>query len=505
MFFKKISLFVFLIILLFTTLSAKNYDFNGDGKSDILWRTSDGNCLWNMESNGKHIYKNIGGKNLKYALKGMGDFNGDGITDILWKTKHYYALWYMNADGTHQYKYIGRKSTSYSVKAVADFNGDGIADILWRRGSGNYLWYMKSDGTHRYRKISSKSTAYSIVGVGDFNSDGMADILWRRGAGNYLWYMKSDGTHQYKNIGSKSTEYTVMGVADFNNDGIVDILWKRASGHYLWYMKSDGKHQYKNIGSKSVKKYLLEAIGDFNGDGHADILWKNGRYYSLWYMKSDGKHQYKYIGSKSENYRISNKIDITEHATIYEDAEVTLSSKWVQVLGHYKPVRVAMGFHSDGTLVLTPEWVDGRQNVAEYHLEMNNSKEKILEMDMGGLSSYRLPNLPDKGYIPHYQVGVYVQTTNGRRAMIWDSFFNHGDVKPFSDDYGDGNIWLSYPSPVEHVRGYEDVGLAINIWNHFRVDVEAELQKLEPNNKVIKIETFLATGGFIDNLKLSSY
>ena len=505
MFFKKISLFIFLIILLFTTLGAKNYDFNGDGRSDILWRATNGNCLWNMKANGTHAYKNIGGKSLKYALKGMGDFNGDGITDILWKTKYYYALWYMNADGTHKYKYIGKKSIKYSVKAVADFNNDGIADILWRRGSSNSLWYMKSDGTHQYKNIGSKSEKYSIVGVADFNSDGLADILWRRGSGNYLWYMKSNGTHGYKNIGSKSKNYSVMGVADFNNDGITDILWKNGSGNYLWYMKSNGTHGYKNIGSKSVKKYLVEAIADFNGDGNADILWKNGRYYSLWYMNSNGKHKYKYIGSKSEAYRVSNKIDVVEHSTVYEDAENKPSSNWVRVLGNYKPVRVATGFHSDGTLVLIPEWVNHTTNLAEYHLDMNNSKEKILEMDMGGLVDYRLPNLPDKGYIPHYQVGVYVQTTNGRRAMVWDSFYNHGKVKPFIDDYGNGNIWLLYPSPVEHVRGYDDIGIAINVWNHFRVNVEEELQKLEPNNKIIKIDTFLATGGFIDNLKLSSY
>ena len=188
--------------------------------------------------------------------------------------------------------------------------------------------------------------------------------------------------------------------------------------------------------------------------------------------------------------------------TMYEDAEEKISANWIQKLGHYKPIRVEGGYRSRGALVLTPEWIDNATNVAEYHLDMNNSKQKILEMDMGGLTNYRLPNLPDIGYIQHYKVGLYVQTTKGRRVMIWDSFFTHGGVEPFSTDYGNGNIWLSYPSPVEHVRGY-DVGIAIDKWEHFRVDVEKELQKLEPNNTIIRIDTFLATGGFIDNLKLS--
>jgi hypothetical protein len=99
--------------------------------------------------------------------------------------------------------------------------------------------------------------------------------------------------------------------------------------------------------------------------------------------------------------------------------------------------------------------------------------------------------------MPHYKVGVYVQTIKGRRALLWDSFFNHGNVEAFSD-----GRWLSFPSPVEHVRGYE-VGLSIDTWSHFRVDVEKALQQLEPDNEIVTIDTFFATGGFLDNIKLS--
>ena len=219
---------------------------------------------------------------------------------------------------------------------------------------------------------------------------------------------------------------------------------------------------------------------------------------------AEGKYEIRAFWEDSLEPKASVLFEVILPYTIYEDAEDNISSNWVQVLGHYKPIRVENGYKSKGALVLTPEWISNVSNIAEYHLDMNNSTQKILEMDMGGLSTYRLPNLPNVGYIQHYKVGVYVQILNGRRAMTWDSFFNHGHVEPFSDDYGNGNIWLSYPSPVEHVRGY-DVGLAIDKWVHFRVNVEKELQKLEPENRVLSINTFLATGGFIDNLKLSSY
>ena len=217
---------------------------------------------------------------------------------------------------------------------------------------------------------------------------------------------------------------------------------------------------------------------------------------------SSGIYEVRAFSKDSLNLEANITFEVNSIYTIYEDAEEDISANWIQKLGHYKPIRVDNGYKSKGALVLTPEWINDTTNLAEYHLDMNNSTQKILEMDMGGLSRYRLPNLPDIGYIQHYKVGLYVQTNSGKRIMIWDSFFTHGGVEPFSTDTGNGKIWLSYPSPVEHVRGY-DIGIPIDKWEHFRVDVEKELQKLEPKNKIITIDTFLATGGFIDNLKLS--
>jgi len=215
-----------------------------------------------------------------------------------------------------------------------------------------------------------------------------------------------------------------------------------------------------------------------------------------------GFYEARLFYDESLKIEANSSFSVVSRGTIYEDAEDNISANWKKISGHYMPTWVSKGFQSKGALVLPPDWIDEHTNLAEYHLDMNNSKEKILEVDMGGLSHYRLPNLVNRGYIQHHSIGVYVMTKEGRRALLWDSFFTHGNVQPFTNDH----FWLNYPSPVEHVRGYEDVGgLPIDKWVHFRVDIEKELQKLEPNNKIIKVETFFATGGFLDNLKLSAY
>jgi len=212
--------------------------------------------------------------------------------------------------------------------------------------------------------------------------------------------------------------------------------------------------------------------------------------------------------SLTKETTVTIKIDLIDKpviSVIYEDAEDGISPLWQYISGPYAPLRANRGFESNGTLVLTTDWINGgTQNTAEFHLPMNNSTQKILEMDIGGVYDYLLPNKAKgyEGYMSHFSIGLSVETLSGTRKMMWDSFLNHGNVKAYIQNYENGNIWMYFPSPVEHVRGwYED----IHTWQHFKVNIEKELRILEPNNKIIKINYFMATGGFLDNIKLSSH
>jgi hypothetical protein len=144
----------------------------------------------------------------------------------------------------------------------------------------------------------------------------------------------------------------------------------------------------------------------------------------------------------------------------------------------------------------------GATQYSEYSLPMNNSTDKVLEVDIGGLSNYKLPNNSRIGYIIHYAMGVDVETMNGPRRMRWYSYLNHIGVSAYMDGNPNANPFLFYPSPVETTSGYY---MPITQWNHFRVNIEKALRELEPNNKLIKINDFIATGGFFDNIKLSSH
>jgi hypothetical protein len=77
-------------------------DFNGDGKSDILWQGQDGTAaVWLMDGTTATFAGAVGSNpGPTWEIKGTGDFNGDGKSDILWQGQDGTpAIWTM--DGTH--------------------------------------------------------------------------------------------------------------------------------------------------------------------------------------------------------------------------------------------------------------------------------------------------------------------------------------------------------------------------------------------------------------------
>jgi len=193
---------------------------------------------------------------------------------------------------------------------------------------------------------------------------------------------------------------------------------------------------------------------------------------------------------------------------LYEDAENGISDDWQVVMGTYKPKRISTGYKSKGSVKLTTNWVSKVFNGVEYQLPLNNYSHTTLELDVGGVGKKggKLGGIhygSKIGSMPHYSVGVYVTTKFGARVMTWDSWFTHDEIDAFKASYGGKYVWLYYPSPIELVRGY---GFQNDLkkWEHFKVNLNDYLEQLEPGNKIISVDTFVATGGFLDNIKLTN-
>jgi len=133
-------------------------DFNGDGKPDILYwnKTTGVTIVWYLNGVtelGSAFIKtdSHGYPKISWVPIATGDFNGDGKSDILYwnKTTGVTIVWYLNGVTELSSAFVrtdshGYPKTSWVPVATGDFNGDTKPDILyWNTGSGvTVVWYM---------------------------------------------------------------------------------------------------------------------------------------------------------------------------------------------------------------------------------------------------------------------------------------------------------------------------------------------------------------------------
>jgi hypothetical protein len=204
-----------------------SHDFDGDGKSGVLWRHDSGQVYF-------------------WEMNGLG-IQSEGSVAHAWRhDSGPVYIWEMDGLGTKAEGGVAHAPVpnDWQIQGTGDFNGDGHSDILWRHDGGQvYIWEMdglgiKAEGSVVHAAVPND---YHILGLGDFDGDGKNDILWRHDSGQvYIWEMnglqvKAEGTVMHAPVGN---DWHVEDIGDYNNDGKSgDILWRHDSGQvYTWEM-----------------------------------------------------------------------------------------------------------------------------------------------------------------------------------------------------------------------------------------------------------------------------
>jgi hypothetical protein len=259
-------------------------DFNGDCRSDILWRNTSTQQVYEWFMNGA-TYSGSGSPGSptsNWVIQGAGDFDGDGKADILWRnsTTGEVYIWLMNGSTFTNSGSLGYVSSDWGIQGVGDFNGDGKADILWRNSTTGqvYLWFISGTTMSSGGSVTYISSDWVIHGIGDFNGDGDADILWRNSTTGevYIWLMNGTTLTSSGSLGYVSSDWSIQGVGDFNGNGTSDILWRNSgTGQvYVWYINGTTMTGGGSVTYVS-SAWVIDGLGDYDGSGRAGILWRN--------------------------------------------------------------------------------------------------------------------------------------------------------------------------------------------------------------------------------------
>jgi Ca2+-binding RTX toxin-like protein len=261
---------------------AASGDLNGDGKTDLMWRHSDGSTsLWLMNGTTVQSYGAFGQIPTPWQITTTGDFNGDGKTDLMWRhTDGSTSLWLMNGTVAQGYGSFGAIPTAWQITASGDFDGDGKTDLMWRHTDGSTsLWLMNGTVAQGFGSFGAIPVTWSILdSQGDYNGDGKNDLLWRNIDGSTnLWLMNGTTVQTYGSFGQVATGWNLVdGHGDYNGDGKSDLMWRHTDGSTsLWLMNGTVVQTYGSLGAVSTALTVADAHGDYNGDGKSDILWRN--------------------------------------------------------------------------------------------------------------------------------------------------------------------------------------------------------------------------------------
>ena len=239
----------------------------------------------------------------------LADWNGDGRTDMLWFDANSGSnrFYLDNGDGTFQVlddPIAASDLAGSSGVYTGDFNGDGKADILWwDKATGNTRWFI-NNGNGTFTRSDNLIAATDVAGgtglyLGDFNGDGRLDVLWwDQASGNNTWFTRNaDGTwtKAASRIATADIKNgTSLLVGDFNGDGRADLMWyDRATGNNLWWFaNADGtlSKVLNAITATDLKNGTGLYTADWTGNGTADLLWYDAATRtSRWYEGSTSR------------------------------------------------------------------------------------------------------------------------------------------------------------------------------------------------------------------------
>lgn len=270
-------------------------DFNGDGRSDVFWRSgaTGQNVIWFMNGGAappRSELESISDPNWRHEA--IGDFNGNGTADLFWRraTTGENAIWLLNGASATYGSLPVVADLNWHVMGAGDFDADGKADLFWRHGTSgqNMIWLMNGFTVRSMVQTTVvASNNWNPVAFGDFNGDSRTDLFWRHATTgeSMVWLMNGTAPSSTTLSTVSDVRWSVVGSGDFNADGRADIFWRNpgTGTTMIWFM--NGTTVTSTAAPSAPAEWTARMVGDFDGDGRADVFWHDtqGRT-AIWLM-----------------------------------------------------------------------------------------------------------------------------------------------------------------------------------------------------------------------------
>ena len=249
------------------------FDYDNDGREDLLVARFSTPILYHNEGNGKFKDVTAGSGFTKFGntIAAIAfDYDNDGLLDVMFGN-------YFKPTSLTDLKTFSVLPNDLD-NAV---NGGGVT--LWKNlGNGKFVETTEKAGF-------AKHSGWTLdLGHADLNNDGLQDVYMACDYGtDRLFFNNGDGTFREvteKAIGFDTRKGMNVDIADYDNDGWLDIYVTNITDEYmkecnmLWHNNHDGT--FTDISKETNTCATLwgwaAKFGDFDNDGWVDLFVVNG-------------------------------------------------------------------------------------------------------------------------------------------------------------------------------------------------------------------------------------
>lgn len=186
-------------------------------------------AAWVMDEGKVKSYKELYTLKSNMNMLGIADFDGDGATDYLLRSTGG-DLGYITGDD-NSWHYIKGLGKEWKIAAVGDLDGNGTDDVIIRHDAGYTGAYMiGGDGSISWSNLDTLKNDMALIGTGDFNGDGVDDVLLQNKSNGWIgaWLVENGSVDSF--IGLCSNKNQIEQIGDFNGDGIDDLRIRTDNG-----------------------------------------------------------------------------------------------------------------------------------------------------------------------------------------------------------------------------------------------------------------------------------